>query len=196
MASIPASSSIAGRSSTPSELMAELQLPPAIEPNSRFKYSNHGFGLIGLVIEAITEGALSHLDRTRDRRRRRFARNHCRHAAGQGHRASRAAIHPGFRWNGVWSFPATTEPMRWRRPRASSARRPMSPAIFAQLAPNAKRSVLSAASRREMTRRHWRNPHATGGGVLRSWNHQRQCSAAGTGSAIPADCRAISRGPP
>src|ERR1700754_3876554 len=36
------------------ELMAELQLPPAIEPNSRFKYSNHGFGLLGLVIEAIT----------------------------------------------------------------------------------------------------------------------------------------------
>src|SRR6202158_6212533 len=35
------------------ELMAELQLPPAIEPNSRFKYSNHGFGLLGLVIEAV-----------------------------------------------------------------------------------------------------------------------------------------------
>ena len=36
------------------ELMAELQSPPAIEPNTRFKYSNHGFGLLGLVIEAIT----------------------------------------------------------------------------------------------------------------------------------------------
>src|ERR1700687_3953893 len=36
------------------ELMAELQLAPAIEPNSRFKYSNHGFGLLGLMIEAIT----------------------------------------------------------------------------------------------------------------------------------------------
>ncbi len=32
---------------------------------------------------------------------------------------------------------------------------------FAQLAPGAKRSVLSAASRLEMTRRHWRNPHAS-----------------------------------
>jgi len=30
---------------------------------------------------------------------------------------------------------------------------------FAQLAPNAPRSLLSAASRREMTRRHWRNQH-------------------------------------
>jgi hypothetical protein len=33
--------------------------------------------------------------------------------------------------------------------------------FFAQLAPNAKRSLLSAGSRREMTRKHWRNPHST-----------------------------------
>ena len=33
--------------------------------------------------------------------------------------------------------------------------------FFAQLAPNAKRSVLSASSRREMTRKQWRNPHAS-----------------------------------
>jgi CubicO group peptidase (beta-lactamase class C family) len=35
------------------ELLAELRLPAAIAPNTRFKYSNHGFGLLGLVIEAI-----------------------------------------------------------------------------------------------------------------------------------------------
>src|SRR5260370_16728471 len=34
--------------------MAQLQLPLAIDPNIRFKYSNHGFGLLGLAIEAIT----------------------------------------------------------------------------------------------------------------------------------------------
>ena len=33
--------------------------------------------------------------------------------------------------------------------------------FFAQLAPNAKRSLLSAGSRREMTRKQWRNPHAS-----------------------------------
>jgi hypothetical protein len=33
--------------------------------------------------------------------------------------------------------------------------------FFAQLDPAAKRSVLSAASRREMIRRHWRDPYAT-----------------------------------
>jgi CubicO group peptidase (beta-lactamase class C family) len=37
------------------ELTAELQSAPAITPNTRFKYSNHGFGLLGLVIEAITK---------------------------------------------------------------------------------------------------------------------------------------------
>src|ERR1700710_3111371 len=37
------------------ELIADLQSPPAIVPNTRFKYSNHGYALIGLVIEAITK---------------------------------------------------------------------------------------------------------------------------------------------
>ena len=36
------------------ELMADLAAAPAIEPNTRFKYSNHGYGLLGLVIEAIS----------------------------------------------------------------------------------------------------------------------------------------------
>src|SRR5271155_2190297 len=34
-------------------LRAELAAPPAIDANTRLKYSNHGFGLAGLVIEAI-----------------------------------------------------------------------------------------------------------------------------------------------
>jgi CubicO group peptidase (beta-lactamase class C family) len=36
------------------ELRAELSRPAAIEPALRLKYSNHGFGLLGLVIEAVT----------------------------------------------------------------------------------------------------------------------------------------------
>src|SRR6202521_4353050 len=40
---------------TEKELLAELKLPTAIEPNTRFKYSNHGYGLLGVVIEAITK---------------------------------------------------------------------------------------------------------------------------------------------
>ena len=36
------------------QVMADLQDPPVIEPNMRHKYSNHGFGLLGLAIEAVT----------------------------------------------------------------------------------------------------------------------------------------------
>src|SRR5439155_24240667 len=36
------------------ELRAALAEAPTLPPNSRFKYSNHGFGLAGLIIEAIT----------------------------------------------------------------------------------------------------------------------------------------------
>ena len=39
---------------TVDQLMADLQDAPVIEPNTRHKYSNHGFGLLGLAIEAIT----------------------------------------------------------------------------------------------------------------------------------------------
>ena len=39
---------------TANELMLALKSPPLIKPNRRFKYSNLGFGLLGLVIEAVT----------------------------------------------------------------------------------------------------------------------------------------------
>ena len=37
------------------ELLSDLKEPPVIEPNTRFKYSNHGYGLLGLIIEAVTD---------------------------------------------------------------------------------------------------------------------------------------------
>src|SRR4051812_30728482 len=36
------------------ELAEHLKKAPIIEPNSRFKYSNHAYGLLGMLIEAIT----------------------------------------------------------------------------------------------------------------------------------------------
>ena len=36
------------------ELLGELGDPPPIEAGVRYKYSNHGFGLLGLIIEAVT----------------------------------------------------------------------------------------------------------------------------------------------
>src|SRR6478735_5278993 len=36
------------------ELLADLSVAQPFPPSQRFKYSNHGFGLLGLVIEAVT----------------------------------------------------------------------------------------------------------------------------------------------
>jgi CubicO group peptidase (beta-lactamase class C family) len=142
------------------ELIADLQSPPVIEPDSRFKYSNHGFGLLGLVIEAITRESYrawiereiveaAGLRETQSdmplARGKPFARGHSPRLP-----AGRRLVIPGDnRLNAIrpaGGFVSTA---------ADVAR------FFAQLAPNAKRSVLSAGSRREMTRKHWRNPHAS-----------------------------------
>src|ERR1700761_6361394 len=37
------------------ELLSDLAQRPVLERNTRFKYSNHGFALLGLVIEAVTD---------------------------------------------------------------------------------------------------------------------------------------------
>jgi CubicO group peptidase (beta-lactamase class C family) len=138
------------------ELIADLKSPPVIEPNSRFKYSNHGFGLLGLVIEAITgepyRGWIEReivdaagLRETQSDKGKPFARGHSprlpvgRRLVIPGDNIVNAIVPAG-------GFVSTA---------ADVAR------FFAQLAPNAKRSVLSAGSRREMIRKHWRNPHAS-----------------------------------
>jgi CubicO group peptidase (beta-lactamase class C family) len=142
------------------ELTAELQLPPAIAPNTRLKYSNHGFGLLGLVIEAITK------EPYRDWIKREivtaaglretepdmplpksaaFARGHTLRLP-VGRRLVVPGDNPTNAMASATGFVSTA---------AGVAR------FFAQLAPNAKRSLLAAGSRREMTRKHWRNPHTT-----------------------------------
>jgi CubicO group peptidase (beta-lactamase class C family) len=142
------------------ELMAELKSPPAIEPNTRFKYSNHGFGLLGLAIEAITGepyrvwiereivDAVGLRETEPDMPIAKgipFARGHTLRLP-----LGRRLIVPG-------ENPANAiAPAAGVVSTAADVAR-----FFAQLAPNAKRSVLSAASRREMIRKHWRNPHST-----------------------------------
>jgi CubicO group peptidase (beta-lactamase class C family) len=142
------------------ELIAELGSAPVIAPNTRFKYSNHGFGLLGLVIEAIareryrgwikreivdaaglreTEPSMPLVKPTP------FARGHTLRLP-LGRRLVVPGDNPANAIAPAAGFVSTA---------ADVAR------FFAQLAPNAKRSVLSAGSRREMTRKHWRNPHMT-----------------------------------
>lgn len=139
------------------ELLAELAVPPAIDPNTRFKYSNHGFALVGLVIEAITgepypdwikrhivdavglketEPAMPLAGGTP------FARGHT-HRRPLGRRLVIPGDNATHAMTSAAGFVSTA---------ADTAR------FFAQLAPNTRKSVISVASRREMTRRHWRIP--------------------------------------
>ena len=142
------------------ELMAELQSSPAIEPNTRFKYSNHGFGLLGLVIDAITgEPYRSWIKREiidaaglRETepsmpiaRGKPFARGHTLRIP-LGRRLVIPGDNPAHAITPAGGFVSTA---------ADTAR------FFAQLAPKAKRSVLSVGSRREMIRKQWRNPGAS-----------------------------------
>ena len=145
---------------TVDQLMADLQDPPVIEPNTRHKYSNHGFGLLGLAIEAITGEPY-----------RTWIKREIVDAAGLGETEPDMPIPAGV----PFARGHTGELLLGRRlviP-GDYTENAVAPAggfvssasdlakYFAQLAPDAARSVLSAASRREMTRRHWRNPHSS-----------------------------------
>jgi len=152
----------AGRRPFPStrELRADLKEPPVIEPNTRFKYSNHGYGLLGLIIEAITGepyrkwmkreivDAAGLRETTPDMPLPRgvpFARGH----TGRMLLGRRLIIRGDFETNAdcpAGGFVSTA---------ADLAR------YFAQISPGARKSVLSVANRREMVRRQWRNPHSS-----------------------------------
>ena len=142
------------------ELLADLQHPLVIEPNTRLKYSNHGFGLLGLVIEAVTKepyrtwikreivDAVGLRETQPDvpiAKGTPFARGHTPKIL-LGKRLVIPGDNPENAIAPAGGFVST----------ASDVAR-----YFAQLSPNAKRSVLSVASRREMIRRHWRNPHSS-----------------------------------
>ena len=142
------------------ELMAELQDPPVIEPNTRFKYSNHGFALLGLAIEAITGEPY-----------RSWIKREIVEAAGLEETEPDMPIPDGVPFArghtgelplgkrlvipGAWTINAMAPVGGFVSTATDLAR------FFAQLAPNAERSVLSPGSRREMTRRHWRNPNSS-----------------------------------
>lgn len=141
------------------ELREELKLPTAIESGTRFKYSNHGFGLIGLVIEAVTKESYASWVRREIiepaglratepdaplPKGALLARGHTRKLPF-GERCVIPGDNPAHAMASAAGFVATA---------GDTAR------FFAQLSPNAKKSVLSVASRREMTRHHWRIPQS------------------------------------
>lgn len=138
-------------------LRADLAQGPVIDANSRFKYSNHGYGLAGLAIEAITG------EPYRDWIAREVVA-----ACGLGHTQPDAPIAPRtpFALGHSTRLPLgrrVVVPSRMSTNALAAATGFVSTAgdlarFFASLAPQARRSLLSAEARREMTRRHWRDP--------------------------------------
>lgn len=142
------------------ELRSDLAAAPVIEPNTRFKYSNHGYGLAGLIIEAVT-GAPYHswitqaiiepagLDETEPDMPVAASVPVARGHSGKlplGRRVVIPCDNPTNALASATGFVSTARDLaRW----------------FAQLDPGAKESVLTVASRREMVRGRWRNPHSS-----------------------------------
>jgi D-alanyl-D-alanine carboxypeptidase len=142
-------------------LRADLAGGPVLAANTRFKYSNHGYGLLGLAIAAITgEPCNSWLQREV------VLASGLKHTVpdapllpagapfAQGHSAKwplgrRVGI-PGS--NPTNALAAATGFIST----ASDLAR-----FYASLAPEAAQSVLGAASRRELVRRQWRDPYGT-----------------------------------
>jgi CubicO group peptidase (beta-lactamase class C family) len=155
-----------------------LQKPPAIDPNTRFKYSNHGYGLLGLVIEAVAKEPYKAWIKREivDGAVLRETSPDTPITAGaplaKGHTPQ---VHLGRRLviPGDYMTDAMAPAVGFVSTAADLVH------FFAQLSPRAKRSVLTVASRREMIRRESRNPNAAfegyyglgiGGGTVAGWD--------------------------
>jgi CubicO group peptidase (beta-lactamase class C family) len=143
---------------TAGELLADLATDPIIEANSRFKYSNHGFALLGLLIEGIAGVPYA-----------AWIKREIVDAVGLKETTPDMPIPNGAPLaRGHSTKLLLGERMIFPRDYSENAIAPAGGFVatagdlcryFAQLAPGAKRSVLSAASRRGMTRQHRRNAH-------------------------------------
>lgn len=141
-------------------LLEDLAQPPIIEAGLRMKYSNFGYGLLGQVIANVAKESYA-----------AWIKREIVDAAGLGNtlpdmplprgtpfaRGHSALMPVGRRLviPGDDSLDALASAGGFVSTVADTAR------FFNQLSPDAARSMLSVASRREMIRRHWRNPHSS-----------------------------------
>jgi CubicO group peptidase (beta-lactamase class C family) len=141
-------------------LRAGLAEAPVIEGNTRFKYSNHGYGLAGLVIEGVTgmpyrswiKSAIIDLAGLDETEPDMPVADGAAVARGHSPRLplGRRVVIPGD--NPANALASATGFVSTARDLAR---------FFAQLDPAANESVLAVASRREMVRGRWRNPHSS-----------------------------------
>lgn len=157
------------------QLREALTAAPTIEAATRLKYSNHGFGLAGLAIEAVTGEpygawiarevvAAAGLSETAPDAP---APAGAPFARGHGGKAllGRRLVFPGD-----WPTNALASATGFVSTAADIAR------FFAQLDPEAETSVLSRASRREMVHPLWKDAFST---LDRSYGLGLICGAAG-----------------
>ena len=141
-------------------IRADLANGPTIPSNSRFKYSNHGYGLLGMAIESITgqpyrdwitdtivkpSGLTETLADAPVTDGKPLASGHSSKLL-LGHRVVIPADNHTYALASATGFISTA---------ADLAR------FFASLSPDTRSSVLSVASRREMLRRQWPDPHSS-----------------------------------
>ncbi|MCZ4314285.1 serine hydrolase [Comamonadaceae bacterium G21597-S1] len=141
-------------------IRADLAHGTTIPPNSRFKYSNHGYGLLGMVIATITGEPYADwitraivrpsglADTVADAPVADGKPLACGHSSDVllGQRVVIPGDNPTRALASATGFVST----------ASDLAR-----FFGSLSPQARSSVLSVDSRREMARRQWRDPHAS-----------------------------------
>ncbi len=141
-------------------LMAQLKQAPPIDGNVRFKYSNHGYALLGQVIEAVTS------ERYTDWIQREIVDpaglRDTQPDAQPGKIRMMARGHSGKTLLGQRVVIPGDQPTQAIAPAGGFVSTAADVAAFyAQLLPSARHSVLRVASRREMLRRHWAVPHST-----------------------------------
>lgn len=141
-------------------LLQDLARGPIIDANSRLKYSNHGYGLAGLVLEAITGESF-----------RSWVQREIVAAAGLtetepdtplSKRAPVASGHSSRTLLGERVVIPAQNPTHALAPATGfvSTARDLA-RFYAQLSPKARRSVLSVESRREMIRPQWKAEHSS-----------------------------------
>jgi CubicO group peptidase (beta-lactamase class C family) len=143
-------------------LRAELAAAPAIDANTRLKYSNHGFGLAGLVIEAITGEPYgvwvkreivdaAGLGETTPDVPKENGSGAAEAPLARGH-GGKALLGRRLVFPGDWPTHALAPATGFVSTAADLAR------FYARLSPGAETSLLSVASRREMSRQQWKDP--------------------------------------
>lgn len=140
------------------ELLADLRAKPPLEVGVQLKYSNHGYGLLGLMMEQVTGTDYAS-----------WMQRHLIAAAGleetapdMPHLPRRAPLALGhsseFPFGQRLIVPGDN-PCDAMAPAAGFVSTASDVArFFSQLAPDSPQSILSPASRREMAQRRWRDP--------------------------------------